>query len=146
MRRRCSRHEPSCRTPSERPSGGKSFPISQLCRAAADLCPVNAWITNLRTQRDYATVGQNLISVTNAETFCVDGYFEETQLDRIHGGDPTEMKLMRYRRALHGHVDSVARAINVRTQNLTGEVLRRPPESNMPAGTARLERAGIQPR
>jgi RND family efflux transporter MFP subunit len=76
--------------------------------------PVNGWVTNLLTQTgDYATEGQNVISVTNADAFWVDGYFEETNLDRIQVGDPASVKLMGYSQILHGHVDSIARAINV---------------------------------
>jgi RND family efflux transporter MFP subunit len=75
---------------------------------------VNGWVTNLLTQTgDYATEGQNVISVTNADAFWVDGYFEETNLDRINVGDPATIKLMGYREVLRGHVDSIARAISV---------------------------------
>src|ERR1700710_654250 len=52
--------------------------------------PVNGYVTNLLAQlRAYATVGQRLISVVDADSFWVDGYFEETSLGRIHDGDPT---------------------------------------------------------
>src|SRR6202012_748921 len=62
---------------------------------------------------DYATVGQSLISVVDADSFWVDGYFEETGIASIHVGDPAEIKLMGYHRVLQGHVDGIARAINV---------------------------------
>lgn len=76
--------------------------------------PVNGWVTNLLAQRgDYAHVGQNVISLVDADSFWVDGYFEEIYLDQIHVGDPAEIKLMGYRPTLRGHVDSIARAINV---------------------------------
>src|SRR3984893_15892155 len=43
--------------------------------------PVNGYVTNLVAQLgDYATVGQKLISVVDADSFWVDGYFEETSL------------------------------------------------------------------
>jgi multidrug resistance efflux pump len=39
--------------------------------------PVNGYVTNLLSQLgDYATVGKNVISVVNADSFWVDGYFE----------------------------------------------------------------------
>jgi RND family efflux transporter MFP subunit len=76
--------------------------------------PVNGYVTNLLAQLgDYATVGQNLISLVDADSFWVDGYFEETSVDRIRKGDLATIKLMGYSQPLHGHVDSIARAINV---------------------------------
>ncbi len=76
--------------------------------------PVNGYVTNLLVQLgDYATVGKNLISIVDADSFWVDGYFEETNIDRIHVGDPATVKLMGYPQTLRGHVDSIARAINV---------------------------------
>ena len=76
--------------------------------------PVNGYVTNLLTQLgDYATVGENLISLVDADSFWVDGYFEETSLDGVQVGDPAEVKLMGYRQIIHGHVDSIARGINV---------------------------------
>jgi len=76
--------------------------------------PVNGWVTNLLTQLgDYGTIGQNIISVVDADSFWVDGYFEEINLGAIHEGDPAEVKPMGYSAIVRGHVDSIARAINV---------------------------------
>jgi RND family efflux transporter MFP subunit len=76
--------------------------------------PVNGYVTNLLARLgDYASVGQRLISVVDADSFWVDGYFEETSLGRIHDGDPTTVKLMGYSQLVRGHVDGVARGINV---------------------------------
>ena len=76
--------------------------------------PVNGYVTNLLAQLgDYATVGENLISLVDADSFWVDGYFEETNLGRIQEGDPATIKLMGYGQPLRGHVASIARAINV---------------------------------
>jgi len=76
--------------------------------------PVNGYLTNLLVQLgDYATVGKNLISLVDADSFWVDGYFEETNIDRIHVGDPATIKLMGYPQILWGHVNSIARAISV---------------------------------
>ena len=76
--------------------------------------PVNGWVTNLLAQQgDYATVGRNVISVVDADSFWVDAYFEETQLGSIHEGDPAEIKLMGYSQIVRGDVGSVARGINV---------------------------------
>jgi multidrug resistance efflux pump len=76
--------------------------------------PVNGYVTNLLTQLgDYANVGQNMISLVDADSFWVDGYFEETNLEPIQVGDPAEIKLMGYHQIVRGHVDSIARGINV---------------------------------
>jgi multidrug resistance efflux pump len=76
--------------------------------------PVNGWVTNLLAQLgDYANVGQNIISVVDADSFWVDGYFEEVNLGSIHEGDPAEVRLMGYSQIIRGHVGSIARGINV---------------------------------
>jgi multidrug resistance efflux pump len=76
--------------------------------------PVNGWVTHLLAQLgDYANVGQNIISLVDADSFWVDGYFEEINLGSIREGDPAEVKLMGYNQVVRGHVDSIARAINV---------------------------------
>ena len=76
--------------------------------------PVNGWVTNLLAQReDFASVGQKLISLVDADSFWVDAYFEETLLHSFQYGDRAKVRLMGYRHIVIGHVGSVARAINV---------------------------------
>src|SRR5258707_5153248 len=76
--------------------------------------PVNGYVTNLLAQLgDYATVGQKLISLVDADSFWIDAYFEETGLGRIHDGDPASVKLMGYSQLVRGHVGGVARGINI---------------------------------
>jgi len=76
--------------------------------------PVNGWVTNLLTQLgDYANVGENLISLVDADSFWVDGYFEETNLAPIKVGDSAKIKMIGYSQVIGGHVDSIARAISV---------------------------------
>jgi multidrug resistance efflux pump len=76
--------------------------------------PVNGYVTNLTVQLgDYATAGQSAISIVNADSYWVDGYFEETNLGAIHPGDRATVKLMGYRAVVQGHVASVARGITV---------------------------------
>jgi multidrug resistance efflux pump len=75
--------------------------------------PVNGYVTNLLAQLgDYANVGQQLVSLVDADSFWVDGYFEETSLGRIHDADPATVKLMGYSQLVRGHVGGVARGIN----------------------------------
>src|SRR6516165_1453647 len=86
--------------------------------------PVNGWVTNLLTQLgDYAIVGQNLISLVDGDSFWVDGYFEETNLEPIQVGDPASVKLMGYSQIVRGHVGSIARGINVANAQPNGQGL-----------------------
>jgi multidrug resistance efflux pump len=76
--------------------------------------PVAGWVTNLLAQLgDYVTVGKNVISLVDADSFWVDAYFEETALGSIREGDPANVKLMGYSQIVRGEVGNIARAINV---------------------------------
>ena len=76
--------------------------------------PVNGWVTNLLTQQgNYATMGQTALSVVDADSYWVDGYFEETTIAPIREGDPAKVYLLGYRQVVLGHVDSIARGIVV---------------------------------
>jgi multidrug resistance efflux pump len=78
------------------------------------LSQVDGYVTNLLAQLgDYVNVGVNTISVVDANSFWIDGYFEETNLAPIRVGDPAEIKLMGYSPIVCGHVDGIAREINV---------------------------------
>ncbi|MCI0467840.1 MAG: HlyD family secretion protein [Beijerinckiaceae bacterium] len=94
--------------------------LSRLAKAEYNLSrtevhsPVDGWITNLSLrQGDYAIVGQRALSVVDAHSFWVDGYFEETTIAPIAEGDPASVWLMGFPQEIKGHVDSFARAINV---------------------------------
>src|SRR6202051_3105386 len=76
--------------------------------------PVNGYVTNLLAQLgDYATVGQRLISLVDADSFWIDAYFEETSLGRIVEGAQATAKMMGYSQLVRGHVGGVARGINI---------------------------------
>jgi multidrug resistance efflux pump len=78
------------------------------------LSPVDGYVTNLLAQLgNFVNVGTNAISLVDANSFWVDGYFEETNLAPIRVGDPAEIKLMGHSQTVRGHVDSIAHAINV---------------------------------
>jgi multidrug resistance efflux pump len=86
--------------------------------------PVNGWVTNLLTQLgDYANVGENIISLVDSDSFWIDGYFEETNLEPIRVGDPATIKLMGYSQVVRGHVGSIARGINVANAQPNGQGL-----------------------
>lgn len=76
--------------------------------------PVTGWVTNLLAREgDYAATGQIAMSLVDADSFWVDGYFEETALKHIHDGDPASIWLLGYGTVLQGHVAGVARGIVV---------------------------------
>jgi multidrug resistance efflux pump len=94
--------------------------VANLAQARVDLqrtsihSPVNGYVTNLLAQLgDFANVGQIKISLVDADSFWVDGYFEETDLGSIHEDDPASIKPMGYGQIVRGHVGSIARGINV---------------------------------
>jgi RND family efflux transporter MFP subunit len=76
--------------------------------------PVNGWVTNLLLrQGDYTRTGQAAMSLVDADSFWIDGYFEETALGLIKEGQSAKIWLLGYGKVLQGHVDSVARGIVV---------------------------------
>ncbi|MGV8995426.1 MAG: efflux RND transporter periplasmic adaptor subunit [Parvibaculaceae bacterium] len=76
------------------------------------LAPVNGHVTNLQLRKgDYGHAGTPVVAVVDADSFHINGYFEETKLPRIHEGDRVTIHLMGVNGALNGHVESVARGI-----------------------------------
>jgi multidrug resistance efflux pump len=75
--------------------------------------PVNGYVTNLLLQAGtYAVAGQAAVTIVNADSFWVTGYFEETQMARIRTGDPATIVLMGYPgRTIQGRVESLGRGI-----------------------------------
>jgi multidrug resistance efflux pump len=93
---------------------------AQLRQAQANLqrtrifSPADGYVTNLLAQLgNYVNVGTNAISLVDAHSYWVDGYFEETNLAPIRVGNAAQIKLMGHSQVLRGHVDSIARAISV---------------------------------
>lgn len=94
--------------------------LTRLAKAELDLSrtevhsPVDGWVTNLALrQGDYSDVGRRALSLVDAHSFWVEGYFEETTIGPIADGDPASVWLMGFPEEIKGHVDSLARAINV---------------------------------
>ena len=93
---------------------------ARLAQAQTDLArtqiraPANGWVTNLQAQPgDYANVGVPQLALVEAGSFWVDGYFRETSLHAIEVGDPAKIRLLGDPHLLSGHVESIARAIDV---------------------------------
>jgi RND family efflux transporter MFP subunit len=76
--------------------------------------PVNGYVTNLLLRvGDYAHAGTTNISVIDADSYWIDGYFEETKMAHICIGDRAEAQLMGYRDPIVGRVETVTRGISV---------------------------------
>jgi RND family efflux transporter MFP subunit len=76
--------------------------------------PVNGYVTNLLMRvGDYAHAGTTNISVIDADSYWIDGYFEETKMAHICVGDRAEAALMGYRDPIVGRVQTVTRGISV---------------------------------
>jgi RND family efflux transporter MFP subunit len=76
--------------------------------------PVNGYVTNLLLRvGDYANAGATNISVIDADSYWVDGYFEETKMAHVCIGDHAEAQLMGYRDPIIGRVQSVTHGISV---------------------------------
>jgi multidrug resistance efflux pump len=75
--------------------------------------PVNGYVTNLLMRvGDFAHVGTSNISIIDADSFWIDGYFEETKMAGICVGDRAEAKLMGYSEPIIGHVGTITRGIS----------------------------------
>jgi len=111
-----------------------AFDATQQQLAQADInlertqvrSPVNGYVTNLLMRvGDYAHVGTTNISVIDADSYWIDGYFEETKMAHVCIGDRAEAVLMGYRDPIVGRVQTVTRGISVSnaapgTQGLPG--------------------------
>ncbi|MES1924544.1 HlyD family secretion protein [Salinisphaera sp. T31B1] len=100
---------------------------AQLAQAKQNLewasvrSPVNGYVTHLLLDEgDYATQGQSVMTLVDAETFRVTAYFEETKLPHIQLGDRVRIDLMSSDRTLAGRVTSIGRGIAV-ANNAPGE-------------------------
>jgi RND family efflux transporter MFP subunit len=99
-----------------------AFDAAQQVVAQADInlkrtqvrSPVNGYVTNLLMRvGDYARAGRNNISVIDADSYWIDGYFEETKMAHVCVGDRAEAALMGYRDPIVGRVQTVTRGISV---------------------------------
>lgn len=94
--------------------------------AARDLAALNLQRTRVVAPADgtlsdlilrvgnYVPAGKPVMALIDANSFRVEGYFEETKLTRIASGQPARVKLMGDERILKGHVQSIAAGIEDR--------------------------------
>lgn len=76
---------------------------------------VNGWVTNLTLQPgSYAASGQMAMTLVDADSYWIEGYFAETQLPRIKIGDEVRMVMMAYPKTpVRGRVAGIGRGISV---------------------------------
>jgi len=71
----------------------------------------------------YLTPGKGVMALLDTDTLHVQGYFEETKLQRIHVGDPVEVRLMGSDHTLRGRVQSIAAGIEDRDRSAGATLL-----------------------
>ncbi|MDR0775033.1 MAG: efflux RND transporter periplasmic adaptor subunit [Azonexus sp.] len=86
--------------------------------------PTDGYVTNLRVfVGDFASAGASRLALIEANSFYVEGYFEETKLPRIAVGDTVELRFLSALPDLKGHVESIARGITDRDAATGRELL-----------------------
>jgi multidrug resistance efflux pump len=86
--------------------------------------PVNGFVTNLTLViGQYAAVGTKVMALIDADSYRVEGYFEETKLPVIKPEDRVEIYLMSGGPALQGHVVSISAGITDRDDTSGPELL-----------------------
>jgi len=86
--------------------------------------PAAGLVTNLDLrQGSYAAAGRPVLALVDAQSFYVEGYFEETKLPRIHLGDRVRVTPMGGGAVLEGAVDSVAAGIADRDRSTSANLL-----------------------
>jgi multidrug resistance efflux pump len=79
---------------------------------------VNGIATNMELQPGtYLTPGKGVMALLDTDTLHIQGYFEETKLQRIHIGDPVNVRLMGSSHVLPGKVQSIAAGIEDRDRS-----------------------------
>ena len=104
--------------------------LADLAAAQLDLkralivSPVNGVVTNLELRPgDFLTAGRQALALVDSDTLHVEGYFEETNLGRIHLGDRVSVRLMGESQLIYGRVESIAAAIEDRERTPTGNLI-----------------------
>ena len=86
--------------------------------------PVEGYVNDrLPRLGDYVSTGKPVLSMVDARSFHVEGYFEETKLHGIHIGSPVDIRIMGEKNVLHGHVQSIAAGIEDRDRTSSNSLL-----------------------
>ncbi|CAG2134179.1 p-hydroxybenzoic acid efflux pump subunit AaeA [Cupriavidus yeoncheonensis] len=88
------------------------------------LSPADGYLNDrLPRLGDYVSTGRPVLSMIDAASFHVEGYFEETKLHRIRIGSPVDVHIMGEPRHLRGHVQSIAAGIEDRDRGAGSNLL-----------------------
>jgi RND family efflux transporter MFP subunit len=88
------------------------------------VAPVNGIIANFNLLPGrYVNAGSAVFALIGSDTFRVEGYFEETKLQRIHIGDDATVKLIGDARLLSGRVESIAYGIEDQNRSTSSDLL-----------------------
>ena len=79
---------------------------------------VSGTVTNMELRPGtYLAPGKGVMALLDTDTLHVQGYFEETKLQRIHPGDAVNVRLLGSHHTLRGTVESVAAGIEDRDRS-----------------------------
>ena len=85
---------------------------------------VTGTVTNMELRPGtYLTPGKGVMALLDTDTLHVQGYFEETKLQRIHIGDPVNVRPMGSGQILQGRVESIAAGIEDRDRSAGATLL-----------------------
>lgn len=86
--------------------------------------PVDGYISHLKAREGrYAILGIALIGLIDANSFYVQGYFEETKLKHIKEGSQADITLFSSNQKLTGEVSSIGRGIVDQSETESSELL-----------------------
>ena len=78
------------------------------------LSPVTGYVTNLLLRvGDFAITGNSNVTIIDAGSYWIDGYFEETKMGGVCVNDRVDAQLMGYSTPIVGHVETITRGISV---------------------------------
>ena len=79
------------------------------------VAPIDGTLSDLSLRvGNYVNTGRPVMALIDSGSFRIEGYFEETKLQRISVGQTAQVKLMGEQRTLSGHVQSIAAGIEDR--------------------------------
>ncbi len=86
--------------------------------------PVDGYISHLKAKEGrYALLGVAMIGLIDANSFYVQGYFEETKLKHIQKGNKADITLYSNQQKLTGVVESIGRGIVDQSESASSELL-----------------------
>lgn len=86
--------------------------------------PADGTINNIELrQGNYVVAAKPVMSLVEANSFYVTGYFEETKLPNIKIGDKANIELMSGGELLHGHVISIGKAVADNNTDVNSQLL-----------------------